>query len=117
MPGSQENPGQRTIVANDPLAGAYHRLESPTQTTADAAKQASTAEIWGYPSVWSDILKVKAYTGPLPPGKRGVEFRTVVPPDRGGAPGRPEWWCPRNGVRVERGVATVARTVTKNAQA
>lgn len=104
------------MVASGPAAAVYHRLESPTQTSEDAEKQAATAEVWGYPSIWSDIPKVKAYAGHLPPGKRGVEFRTAVPPDRGGAPGRPEWSGPRDGVRVERGVAKLACTVTKNTQ-
>lgn len=116
MPSSPEYVGKGTMVANDPTAGVYHPLESPTQTSEDAKKQEATAEIWGHPSVWSDIPKVKAYSGHLPPGKRGIEFRTVVPPDRGGAPGRPEWSGPRDGVSGEHGIARLTCKVTKNTQ-
>ncbi len=95
---------------------AYHRLASPTQTAADAALQERTGEIWGRPSLWSDIPKVKAYDGPLPSGKAGVEFRTASPPDPGGAPGRPEWSGPRPGVAVTGGIARPSCVVTKNTQ-
>lgn len=96
--------------------GVYHRIESPTQTPDDAKRQAATGEVWGHPSTWSDIPKVKAYSGPLAAGRRGIEFRTVVPPDAGGAPGRPEWSGPRDGVVVEHGIAKLSCTVTRNTQ-
>jgi len=32
----------------------------------------------GYPARGSDIPSVKAYSGPLPPGARGVQFTTPV---------------------------------------
>ncbi len=97
-------------------AKVYHRLASPTQTEVDAAAQETSGEIWGHPSTWSGIPKEKAYAGPLPPDKRGVEFWTSVPPDPGGAPGRPEWSGPRPGVAVEVGIAKLACKVTKNTQ-
>lgn len=94
----------------------YHRLESPTQTPADAAQQESSGEIWGKSSVWSTFPKVKAYEGPLPTGKRGIEFITDVPPDAGSAPYRPEWTGPRPGVALVGSYAKINVTVTKNTQ-
>ncbi len=102
--------------AGDELSRIYHRLAPPTQTAADAALQQSTGEIWGRPSLWSNIPKVKAYSGPLPNGKAGIEFRTTVPPDPGGAPGRPEWSGPRPGGAVGGGIARLSCIVTKNTQ-
>jgi hypothetical protein len=95
----------------------YHRLESPTQTPADAARQQATGEIWGRPAQWSLIPKVKAYRGPLPAGARGIEFVTDVPPDVGSARLRVDWSGPRPGVRVEGDVAKIEVIVTKNTQA
>jgi hypothetical protein len=94
----------------------YHRLESPTQTPSDAAQQETTGEIWGQASVWSTRPTVKAYAGPLPDGKRGIEFMTDVLPDLGSAPFRPEWSGPRPGVVVAGSFAKIAVTVTKNTQ-
>ena len=93
-----------------------HRRESPSQTPADAAQQEASNEIWGRPSIWSDIPKVKAYSGPLPEDVRGIEFTTDVPPDPGCAPGRPEWSGPRPGVVVESGFAKLRCEVTRNTQ-
>ena len=94
----------------------YHRLESPSQSPADAAQQQISGEIWGQASIWSATPKVKAYRGPLLPGKRGVEFVTDVPPDVGSAPYRPEWSGPRPGVEVAGGFAKINVVVTKNTQ-
>jgi hypothetical protein len=91
----------------------YHRLASSTQTEGDTEQQLTSGEIWGRPSVWSNFPKVKAYSGPLPQGRAGIEFRTSVPPDPGGAPGRPEWSGPRPGVTVEEGVAKLVCVITK----
>ena len=41
--------------------------------------------------------KVKAYDGPLPEGRRGIEFTTDLLPDAGGAPGLPTWSGDRTG--------------------
>lgn len=102
-------------------APVYHRRESPTQTPAVAREQTRLGEIWGYPSRWSHLPKVKAHAGPLPPGKRGIEFTTDLPPDDGGAPGRPEWSGVRPGIMIERddagrAVAKLKVVVTKNAR-
>ena len=45
------------------------------------------------------IPAVKAYSGPLPAGRRGIEFVTTVPPARDGAPGEATWPEGLEGVR------------------
>lgn len=94
----------------------YHRLESPTQTPADAALQVGSGEVWGRAALSSFIPKVKAYPGPLPPGARGIESTTDVPPDPGSARKRVDWSGPRPGVAVEGDVARITVVVTKNTQ-
>lgn len=79
----------------------YHRLESPTQTPEDAKKQEESLEIWGKPARFSDIPKVKAYRGSLPPNTRGIEFTTDMEPDTDTPPHFAFWSGPRLGVRVE----------------
>jgi RHS repeat-associated protein len=79
----------------------YHRLESPSQPPEVARQQVESGEVWGRPPRGSDIPKVQAYDGPLPAGRRGIEFTTDVPPDPRGIPGQPTWAGPRPGVRVE----------------
>lgn len=92
-------------------AEVYHRRESPTQTVADALRQASSGEMWGYPARGSDIPKVKAFKGPLPTGARGVEFTTEVVPDQNCPPGIAYWSGPRAGVNVSDGRARIAVVV------
>src|SRR5438105_15684426 len=98
------------------LRRVYHRLESRTQTPEDARLQEQSQELWGRPARGSDILKVKAWTGPLPSGVRGIEFTTDVPPQRGCPPTRGCWIGPRPGVRVEGGYAKIRIQVTRNTQ-
>lgn len=67
------------------MSGPYHRLESPTQTTADARLQVQTQMICGRGARqagggFSPVSSVKAFLGPLPAGARGIEFMTVVSP-------------------------------------
>lgn len=76
----------------------YQRLESPTQPTDGAAFQHASGIVRGYPARGSLLPKVKAFDGPLPAGKGGIEFTTDVPPDRGCAPGLPTWSGSRPGV-------------------
>ena len=97
-------------------ARVYHRLESPTQTPTDAARQEASGELWGRAPFGSHIPKVKAYRGPLPAGKRGIEFVTDVPPDPGSTPKRAEWSGPRRGVVVEGDFAKIRVVITKNTQ-
>lgn len=104
------------MAEDGPASRFYHRLESPTQTPNDAARQQSSGEIWGRAPLGSFIPKVKAYRGPLPEGARGIEFVTDVVPDVGSARRRVDWWGPRLGVRLEQDVARLSVVVTKNTQ-
>ena len=94
----------------------FHRIESPTQTAADAIAQERTNEIWGRESRYSDVPRVKAYVGQLPRDKRGIEFDTDVSPDGGSPPGQATWTGPRVGVVVEAGFAKVSVRWVKNFQ-
>lgn len=61
--------------------GPFHRLESPTQTKETARKQQESGQLWGKPPRYGlDVPTVKAYVGPLPNGKRGIEFWTDTKP-------------------------------------
>lgn len=105
-------------VVRDDLP-VYHRLESPTQTAADAKKQEQSNEVWGGANrnSWvTDRPSVDAYVGPLKAGTRGIEFETAVPPDPGQPPGRARWTGPRDGVRVEAGFAKLEVRITRNTQ-
>jgi hypothetical protein len=76
------------------LFGPFHRLESPSQSAEDAAKIVTSGEVWGRPCrniYQSDMPKAKAFDGPLPSGKRGLQFYTTVAPDKGCVPGQPTW--------------------------
>lgn len=93
----------------------YHRVETPTQTAAVARMQARSGEVWGQPARGSNLPCVKAYFGPLPNGRRGIEFTTTVPHDpRFGDPVEARWyhgWTP--GVRLNNhGFAVIPATVT-----
>lgn len=94
----------------------YHRLELPTHTPDDAARQQTSGELRGHPSMGSFIPNVKAYRGRLPEGTRGIEFTTAVPPDLGSARNRVDWLGQRTGVRVEGDIAKIDVVVTKNSQ-
>lgn len=94
----------------------FHRLESGTQTAETAAKQRRSGAVWGRPNRGSDMPSVDAYEGPLPSGKRGIEFETSVTPNRGSPPGRARWYGDRPGLRNEDGFAKLCVRVTKNTQ-
>jgi hypothetical protein len=76
----------------------YHRLESPTQTVADAVRQAHTLRICGRVARYGAVPSVKAYVGELPPGRRGVEFETEIAPYPGSAPHLALWYADMNSV-------------------
>lgn len=62
--------------------GPYHRFQS----AADNELVARTGLLGGRPArniAAGLIAKVKAFTGPLPPGRKGIEFMTDVAPDEG----------------------------------
>ena len=96
----------------------YHRKESKTQTVEDANKQIASQEMWGRATqnyLNSDIPKVKAHKNELPLlgnleiKSRGLEFTTIVTPDRG-LPPRSSivlWSGEREGVRTEDGYAKI----------
>jgi len=94
----------------------FHRIESPTQSVADAARQEATGEIWGRAPRWGFRPKVKAFQGPIPTGMRGIEFETEIAPDTGCPPGLALWSGPRVGVVVEGDYARIKVRVTKNTQ-
>jgi hypothetical protein len=84
------------------VPGPFHRLESPTQTVADAKLQQSSNEIWGKPpanTAQSNLPCVKAYRNNLPSGQRGVDFDTPVgPTPGGGSPLDARWYDGTAGV-------------------
>ena len=98
----------------------YHRLESPTQTSAHASKQQASGELWGRASrIGGAIACVKAYRGPLPPHARGIEFVTDVRPTAGcNTPIEVRWYADGTaGVLLNRqGYAVISVQITKNTQ-
>jgi RHS repeat-associated protein/uncharacterized repeat protein (TIGR01451 family) len=102
----------------------YHRLEAPTQRPHHAADQESSGELWGSYGNYNFEPTARAYRGPLPPGKRGLEFETDVDPDPGGNPKEGEmvtWRGNRPGVTLETDPAgtdwaKIKIRVTKNTQ-
>jgi hypothetical protein len=75
------------------VPGPFYRLESPTQTTADANAQQSSGEIMGKPARGSSIPSVKAYRGKITAGVRGIEFDSSVSPAVGsGTPYEAKWY-------------------------
>jgi hypothetical protein len=90
----------------------YHRLASPSQTKLDAEKQIESQEMWGRPSRYSEIPKVKAYRDALPPNAQGIEFITTVEPDAGSPPLMAYWTGGRENVRLEDGIAKISVEIT-----
>jgi len=72
-----------------------HRIESPTQTSADALKQVASGEIWGKAARLGGLFPtVKAYPDFLKPGKRGINFSTEIDPYPNGTPFELHWVHP-----------------------
>ena len=99
--------------------GPFHRVESPTQTPADAEAQVASGELHGHArKAGAPWPSVKAYVGPLPEGKRGLEFFTSIAPRDGTPPGYAEW--PRveafPDVGGDDNIAIIPIRVTKNTQ-
>jgi hypothetical protein len=99
------------------VSGPYHRLESPTQTEADARLQVSTMMVCGRGARQagggiSDIPSVKAYMGPLPPNRDGIEFTTDVVPSSttGTPPSGVSWHAGIPGVIVSGPLACIPAT-------
>ena len=104
--------------------GPFCRLESSTQTSADALQQIQSGEIWGRAHKQGGGFPcVKAYPKQLSPTQRGIEFETPIAPDPiYSAPHEARWYYPHTqGVRLHTDVngedfAVISATVTKNQQ-
>jgi Pentapeptide repeats (8 copies) len=84
-----------------PTYGPFHRIESPTQTQAEAIRQKEAGLVTGTASRGSSGPSVKAYRGPLNENVRGVEFYTSVQPTvNAGSPFEARWYCGSNGVEL-----------------
>ena len=93
----------------------FHRRNDPIE---NIEKIKESGELRGNPPTnvfASDIPKVQAFDGPLPPGQKGFEFTTPSIPDKGSVPGRPDF--SGNGfnptVETRNGQAVIKCTVTK----
>ena len=93
---------------------AFHRKESPTQSTRIAALQESSLEVWGKEPRGSSILAVQAYKRKLPVNERGIEFETYVLPNADGHPHYASWSGNRSGIlkRKDNGSEYVAIPVS-----
>ncbi|QDK29178.1 RHS repeat-associated core domain-containing protein (plasmid) [Leptospira weilii] len=120
VPSEVDAPTKKPSTDNrkDPKLPIYHRLESPTQTSKTAKMQEQSGEIWGKEASGSNIKSVQAYTGPLPKGKRGVEFITAAKETPGSAPGQAKWLEGSPGVRPANNpdYVKINVRVTKNTQ-
>ena len=97
--------------------GPFYRLESPTQTPEDAARQAATGELWGREARGGIRPQVKAFIGALPEGRRGVEFYTDVAPDNNGHPVEARWSpAPHGNARADAPFAKIRVQISKNTQ-
>ncbi len=97
--------------------GPFHRLESPTQSKETAVLQMQSGEIWGRPARWSSIPAVKAWRGPLPAGRRGIEFMTSITPHVDSHPTLVRWLATTPGVSPQKnGFVSIPATLTKVTQ-
>src|SRR5690348_208998 len=79
--------------------GPFHRIESTTQTVADAVQQVDSGEIWGRTPRGGMTPTVKAYAGPIG-GNRGVQFTTDINPHPNSAPHEARWYLGNEGVEL-----------------
>jgi hypothetical protein len=73
----------------------YHRLATGKQNQDfhTALCQVTSGEIWGKRAFnGGGFACVRAFPGPLPEGKDGVEFSTSVPPTRGASTPKETYW-------------------------
>jgi hypothetical protein len=94
----------------------YHCIESPTQTPEDTKSQEKSVEIWGRPARGNDQLKVKAYVGSLPSGKRGIELTKDAEPDRNTPSGTAFWSGSPVGIIIHEDVAILKVLTVVNRQ-
>jgi hypothetical protein len=76
------------------IFGIFYRLESSTQTPADAVLQERSGEIWGKTPRYGFEPAVKAYAGRLV-RRRGIEFTTEIAPHPTGSPLEAYWYLTR----------------------
>jgi hypothetical protein len=99
------------------LYGPYHRVESPSQPKHVAAQQETSGEMWGQSSPFSAIPSVKAYRGPLPSTRRGIEFYTYVKPHNDPHPTDVRWLDTTAGVQTKpNGFVAIPVVRIKNTQ-
>jgi hypothetical protein len=94
--------------------GPYHRLRNQsTQSDSVAVMQQQSREVWGLAARWSHLRAVKAYMGPLPSNREGIEFMTGVAPSSS-CPYNIFWYEGDPGVRINaQGYAVISVTVIK----
>jgi len=98
-----------------PAFGPFHRRAIDQE---EIDKICASGQIWGraprniYASAYP---AVKAWPGPLPEGRPGVEFYTTVAPDQDKAPSSPQWTEGNPGVIIlERNeLVAIEVTITK----
>ena len=95
--------------------GPFHRF----QNEEDNERAERTGMVGGKPArnIAAGLFpKVKAYDGPLPAGRSGIEFYTAVPPDPNHVPGCPVWTGPREGIissKDDQDLVLIAVTIVK----
>ena len=79
----------------------FHRAGNErTQTDEHTLAVVASGVLRGYSPQGSQIPCVKAWAGPLPTGRYGLEFTTEALPDPRGVPTRPLWRAGSPGVRL-----------------
>jgi outer membrane biosynthesis protein TonB len=89
-PKSPTSPNTGVVIEAKPKYGPFHRIVNREEIELVE----KTGQVKGRPPhnyYQSDIPKVQAHTGELPPRIIGYEFYTDVPPDTGSAPGGAAW--------------------------
>ena len=85
-----------------PFHGTFHRLESTTQTVADAIRQVNSGEIWGRTPRHGFTPTVQAYAGHISIARRGVQFDTHIEPHPTGSPLQAHWYLGKTAGVLER---------------
>ncbi|MGW7531333.1 WXG100-like domain-containing protein [Amycolatopsis sp. NPDC054798] len=96
--------------------GPYHRLESRTQSAETAKLIEESSQVWGKTPRHGANPAVQAWNGPLPPGKRGVEFYTDVKPHFYRSKQGLREWRAEQGIPTDGEFAKLDVVVTGNTQ-
>ncbi len=89
------------------LYGPFHRLQSKDLNR----RVEASGKLWGKPArnIYAGRTPcVKAYEGPLPQGRTGIEFYTPIKPGLGSQPGKARWFRGEEGVEEINGEEAVA---------